>query len=74
MAATLAQLQAWRDGLLEARLQGVREFRDQNGESVTYKSDAEMARALAAVDAKIAAYGGRRPNTILFRTSKGLDR
>lgn len=74
MAATLAQLQAWRDGLFAARLQGVREYRDQNGESVSYKSDAEMARALAAVDAEIAAYGRRRPNTILFRTSKGLDR
>jgi hypothetical protein len=71
MAASLAQLQAWRDSLLEARLSGVREVRDQNGESVVYRSDSEMARALAAADAAIAAAQRTPPNTILFRTSKG---
>ena len=47
-------------------------FRDQNGEPVTYKSDSEMARALAALDAEIAAASKRPASTILFRTSKGI--
>lgn len=72
MAVSLADLVAWRDALFEARLQGVREFRDQNGETVTYKSDAEMSRALAAADAAIAAAQYKPVNTILFRTSKGI--
>lgn len=71
--ASLAQLIAWRDGLIQARLGGVREFRDQNGETVVYKSDSEMAAAIRAADAAIVAMrSGRSPNTILFRTSKGL--
>ncbi|MEC5383401.1 hypothetical protein VSX64_21630 [Aurantimonas sp. C2-6-R+9] len=69
MAASLADLVAWRDALFEARLQGVRRFRDQNGEEVEYRSDREMAAALAAADAAIA---GKRPSTILFKTSKGI--
>lgn len=72
MAASLTQLQAWRDSLLEARLSGVREVSDQNGESVAYRSDAEIARALAAADAAIAAAQRTLPNTILFKTSKGI--
>jgi hypothetical protein len=71
MAASLQQLHAWRDALFEARLSGVREVRDQNGETVTYKSDSEMARALAAADAAIAAAQARRPSIIYMQTSKG---
>lgn len=73
MAATLAQLQEWRDRLFQSRLSGVRELRDSNGETVTYRSDNEMRAALAAADAAIAAAQAGRPvNTILFRTSKGI--
>lgn len=58
---------------MEARLGGVREFRDQNGETVVYKSDSEMAAAIRAADAAIGSMrSGRTSNTILFRTSKGL--
>ena len=74
MAATLQQLVKWRDALLAARLNGAREFRDQNGETVVYKSDQQMAAALAAADAEIAALQRKPPSTILFRTSKGLNR
>ncbi|GLK67045.1 phage head-tail joining protein [Hansschlegelia plantiphila] len=74
MPATAEQLRQWRDGLMQARLQGVREYRDSNGEAVTYKSDSEMARAIAAADAEIAALAGPRPNAFTFQTSKGLDR
>ena len=73
MALTLHQLQVARDSLVEARATGVMTFRDQNGEIVTYKSDREMASALAAVDREIAALSGTRPaHTIRFNTSKGL--
>ncbi|MEP7365624.1 MAG: hypothetical protein ABI972_20405 [Acidobacteriota bacterium] len=71
--ASLADLQSWRASLFEARMQGVRSFTDQNGESVTYTSDREMAAALAAVDREIQALSGRStPTTIRFTTSKGL--
>jgi hypothetical protein len=71
--ATLADLQRWRDDLFKARMDGVRSFRDQNGEEVSYSSDREMAAALAALDREILAQSGSRsPSTIIFRTSKGL--
>lgn len=58
---------------MEARLGGVKVVQDQNGERIEYKSDAEMATAIRAADAVIASMSsGRSPNTILFRTSKGL--
>lgn len=72
MAASLADLIKWRDALFEARLQGVRRFRDQNGEEVEYRSDREMAAALAAADSAIAAARRAAPSTIHFRTLKGL--
>jgi len=71
--ATLADLQKWRESLFEARMSGVRSFRDQNGEQVDYSSGREMAAALAAVEREILSLtGGRPPSTIIFRTSKGL--
>lgn len=64
--ADLATLQQWRDKLFEARMKGVRSFKDQNGEEVSYASDREMAAALAACDREIA--GLHRPHTIVFRS------
>lgn len=69
MAHTLADLIAFRDRLIAARLSGVRSVTDQNGESIEYKSDAQMAAALAYVERLIAGAG---PSTIVFSTSKGL--
>lgn len=69
---TLTDLQSLRDALLKARLGGVREVRDQNGESISYKSDAEMRAALADVESRIAALqSGASVKTIRFNTSKG---
>jgi hypothetical protein len=51
---------------------GVLNFRDQNGESVTYASVAEMRSALAMIDSQIAAASKRPASTIIFRTTKGL--
>lgn len=71
--ASLADLQKRRETLFEARTNGLRSFRDQNGEEVAYSSDREMAAALAVLDREIASLSGSRPpSTIIFRTSKGL--
>ncbi|EPX78403.1 phage head-tail joining protein [Salipiger mucosus] len=70
--ATVAELTKMRADLHAARMTGAREYQDQNGETVVYKSDSEMARALAALDAEIAAAQSKPPSTILFKTSKGL--
>jgi hypothetical protein len=70
--AALADLISWRDALFQARLSGVREFKDQNGETVRYATDSEMARAIAAADAAIAAARRSPTSTVLFRTSKGI--
>lgn len=70
--ATVAELQKMRADLLAARAGGVRRFRDQNGEEVEYRSDSEMARALAALDAEISAQTTRPASTIHFKMSKGL--
>ena len=72
MALTLAELTAARDALLRARAAGVRRVRDKSGEEVEYRSDAEMARALAALDSEISAASTAWPSTIYFHTSKGV--
>ena len=69
---SLDDLYRYRKGLIDARYSGVRELRDQNGESIVYRSDSELARALAAINQEIAAATRRPANTILFRTSKGI--
>lgn len=74
MALSLVDLVRWRDELVEARLSGVREVQDANGESVRYGSDRELATALASADRMIAALTRAAPNTFTFKTSKGLDR
>ncbi|MCK9550890.1 hypothetical protein [Aquamicrobium sp.] len=52
--ATLPQLLSMREKLLEARYSGLRSVRDANGEEVTYRSNAELAAALAAINREIA--------------------
>lgn len=71
-ALSITELQSLRDALLAARLSGVREIQDQNGERIAYKSDGEMARALADVETRLAAMqSGATVNTIKFCVSKG---
>jgi hypothetical protein len=71
--ATLDDLNRFRDVLKAARYSGVRRVRDQNGEEIEYRSDAEMGRALAALEADIQAASVRRPSSqIRFQTSKGV--
>ncbi len=70
--ASLAQLTEWRDRLQDARFSGTRSVQDSNGERIEYKSDSEMARALAAIDSQISAAANRPASKITFSTSKGL--
>ena len=70
--ATLPELTAWRDRLKDARYSGVRAVQDSNGERIEYKSDSELARAIAAVEAEIAGASAPRPALIYPYTSKGL--
>ena len=66
-------LQRWRNELIQARLNGVRSVTDQNGERVEYKSDSEMAAALAYAEKLIADYHRPAPiKTIHISSSKGL--
>jgi hypothetical protein len=57
----MADLTSLRDKLIEARANGLRSVRDQNGEEIVFKSDKEMASAIAALDRET---GGRRPSII----------
>ncbi|MBB4120209.1 phage head-tail joining protein [Martelella radicis] len=70
--ASLADLLTFRDKLLETRFSGVQTFVDQNGERVTYRSEAEIGRALAALESEIAAATRKPSKTIKFNSSKGL--
>jgi hypothetical protein len=64
-------VEEWRDKLFEARMKNIREVRDANGEVVVFKSDSEMAAAIAAAERAMAA--GARPHihTVRFTSSKG---
>lgn len=69
---TLADLIKTRDSLRETRGSGVLEVQDQNGERVRYKSDAQIAAALADIERQIAEIQGRAtPSSFHFQTSKG---
>jgi len=46
---------------------------DSSGESIRYRSHAELAAALASIDSEIQRAGGNRPpSSIIFNTSKGI--
>ncbi len=66
------ELIACRDKLRRARFKGITTVTIA-GEMVTYKSDAQMAAALAAIEAEISKLTrGPRPRTIHPQTAKGL--
>ena len=69
--ATVAELTKMRADLFAARMNGTRALQDQNGERVAFKSDNEMAKAMATLDAEIAKANGAAPRTLNFTTSKG---
>jgi hypothetical protein len=76
MAETVASLTAQLEALQRARATGVRRVEITTGNGVSksteYKDDAQMASAIADLQHRIAAIGGRKVSTILIATSKGL--
>lgn len=73
MALTLAELEAFRGGLLAARYGGTLSVRTADGRMVTYRSDAELASALDDIERRIAAAQGSKPTRqVRVSTSKGL--
>lgn len=72
--ATLDELHAQRAALVQMRRAGTRAVQYSDGARVEYRSDAELAAAIADVDREIAAaLGTRRRARFVFQTSKGLD-
>lgn len=72
-AGRLAKLVDYRDTLEAARMGGTLQVQWADGSRVSYRSDAELARAIAVIDRELAAgAGGPRPSRIYFSTSKGL--
>lgn len=70
--ATLDELTKWRDTLIRNRALGVSTV-TYDGETVTYKSDRDMAAAIADLERRISETkpgGGRR--RIYLSTSKGV--
>lgn len=73
-AITLLELQGLRDDLVRALAKGILTVTDQNSESVTYAGPGAMQRAIAVLEARIAAMqSGSARNTFIFTTNKGLD-
>lgn len=75
MADDLATLTAQRSRLLEIRAKGLRAYEIDTGNGrrrLEYRSDEEVAAALADIDRRIAALQGTRINTVRIETSKGL--
>lgn len=70
--ASLSDLIKWRDSLQEASLSGVQTVVDQNGERVTYRTQNELMRALAAAEGMITGLQRPASSTLRFNTSKGL--
>lgn len=68
---TLADLEAQRAQLVANRNTGIKRARFDNQE-VTYRTDKEMAAAIAAIDREIATLQGRRVTTFLPTFSKGI--
>lgn len=68
----LTALRRYRDDLQDARFSGIQSLTDQNGERVVYRSQAEIERAIAAIDSEIAALTRRWSSLIHLQTSKGL--
>lgn len=70
--ATLADLQATRAALVSARMNGLRAVQYADGSRIEYKTDAEMASALAALDREIASASAPRVSQIRISSSKGF--
>lgn len=69
--ANLADLTAWRAALKRVRFRGERVV-EYDGQRVEFKSDPELAAAIAAADREIASLSATPVNAIRMLPSKGL--
>lgn len=69
--ATLAELQDQLDRLRDVRAKGVSGYSIKD-RSMTYRSDDELAAAIADVERRISAASGTMVRHIHFNSSKGL--
>lgn len=72
MMASISALREFREQLQDARFSGIQSLTDQNGERVVYRSQAEIERAIAALDSEIVKLQRGRMALIRLQTSKGL--
>jgi hypothetical protein len=68
---TLADLQSLRDKLIKARASGISLVQDGD-KRTAYKTDAEMAAAIADLDRRIGSMQAGRITTVQISSSKGL--
>jgi hypothetical protein len=68
---SVAELEAMRDALIAMRAAGVRVVMYE-GKRIEYQTDADLARALADIEARIARASPTRPHTVTFSTRKGV--
>ena len=67
----IAQLEAWRDALLQARYAGLR-IVEYDGRRVSYATDAEMATALADLERRITARNPAACRQVRIQSTKGV--
>ena len=71
MALDLSELEAMRDTLVRTRARGAR-VAQINGERVEYQTDAELAAAIADLEARIRRASATPARSVAFHTSKGV--
>ena len=69
--ATVIEMQAQLEALRKARSSGLRQV-ETDGKSVEYKSDMEMAAAIADLERRISAASATPVRHVHFNSSKGL--
>ena len=70
--ASSEELTARLEALRRTRAEGARSVQ-QGNDRVEYRTDAELAAAIADLERQVAAAGGQRIHTIRVSASKGLD-
>ena len=70
--ATLAELQTRLDALRKARAGPARVVQGSDGKRIEYKSDDELAAAIADVERQIAAASNTPIRTVYLTSSKGI--
>jgi hypothetical protein len=64
----VSTLRIWLEALKAARASGLLNVRHKDGE-VTYRSDAELVRAIASIEAELSP----QPRTLIVRANKGWE-